>query len=197
MKKVSSLILGYIKDRLNKRSTYMLPLVVGTVINCYGQLLIPYLRGVEDPLIMLTAQMDTTPGLLSFSIFLGYFFPFLVSLYSAVMTRLGSREIELKAQLPDHKPDPVFCVNQQGKLITCGKTTQTLFNAIGFTDAGDFLGQTMWRNILDDLNGVTSQPFSTLFYCKAAKMSFQTRYVKNAEGSINIYLSEHNETADQ
>lgn len=190
MKNSGSLVIRYVGEKLTQRSTYILPLVVGTVINSYGQFLIPYMRGVTNPLIQFQAQFNTTPGLVVFSIFLGYCFPFLVGLYSGVMTRFGTRDIELKAQFPDCKPDPVFCVDEQGNLIYCGKTTQKLFDKIGFTNAGTLLGQQMWQHILSDIKGVSTQPFSTLFYCEATQMQFQTSYAKNTEGGINIYLTQ-------
>ena len=187
---MSSVLAGYLKDKLLQKSTYILPAVVGTMINSYGQFLIPYLRGVERPFESFIVQLNNTPGLVILSIFVGYCFPFLVALYSAVMTRFGSRAIELKAQFPDNKPDPVFCAEEDGTIILFGNKTKEFIDKLGFQSAIELLGQDLWRNILSSVNGKTDIHFSPLFYSEESQKKYLVRYSKNPEKGINVYLTE-------
>jgi hypothetical protein len=45
MSLIFSLILGKLRDR----TTYLVALIVGTLINLYGQLFVPWIRNVGDP----------------------------------------------------------------------------------------------------------------------------------------------------
>ena len=187
---MASLVGRYIKDRLTKRATYLLPLVVGTVINCYGQFLIPYLRGVEQPLQQFLGEWESNPALVVFSIFVGYCFPFLVGLYSAVMTRFGTRDMELKAQFPDNKPDPVFCADEQGDIIFCGRTTQIFFDKRDIKTTFDLFGEQQWKEIVSDIQCHDRPSLNVSYHCNMTKKRFQTRYSKNPENGINVYLTE-------
>jgi len=75
-------------DRLTNRNTYVVTLVVGTLINGYGQLLVPYMRGDQQPLARIGLEWERHPSVLALSIALGYCFPLVVGVLSAVMTRL-------------------------------------------------------------------------------------------------------------
>lgn len=187
---MSSILGGYLKDKLSQRSTYVLPAIVGTMINSYGQFLIPYLRGAEQPFERFVGELNSSPGLVMLSIFVGYCFPFLVALYSAVMTRFGTRGIELKAQFPDNKPDPVFCADEDGTFIFFGNRTKQFIDELGFTSAIEFLGKDLWQNIMSSVRGKSDKHFSPLFYCEESKKRFLVRFSKNPEKGINVYLTE-------
>ena len=187
---MNSVLGGYLKDKLSQRSTYVLPAIVGTLINSYGQFLIPYLRGAENPFERFVGELSSSPGLVILSIFVGYCFPFLVALYSAVMTRFGTRGIELKAQFPDNKPDPVFCAEEDGTFILFGNKTKQFIDKLGFQTAIEFLGQDLWKNILSSVNGETDKYFSPLFFSEESQKRFLVRYSKNPERGINVYLTE-------
>lgn len=69
-------------------------LVVGTVINAYGQLLVPWLRGADDLCAQIEDHWERTPGLLVLSVALGYLFPLAVGTWSAARTRHQRRKDE-------------------------------------------------------------------------------------------------------
>ena len=73
-----------IGDKLRDRTTYVLAAIVGTLINLYGQLLVPWFRGGANPFETFANHLQDSPGLTYFSIFLGYAFPFCVGIYSGV-----------------------------------------------------------------------------------------------------------------
>ncbi|MEE8368248.1 MAG: hypothetical protein V3S30_08010, partial [Thermoanaerobaculia bacterium] len=101
----------YLGEKLRQRDTYYTALVVGLLINVYSQLLVPLLRGHEDPLAKFSEEFETHPILVSVSIGLGFCFPFLVGIYAAVTTRYARRKVDLRVWFPDYKPDPVFRVD--------------------------------------------------------------------------------------
>ena len=184
-------VLGrYLKEKLCQRSTYILPAIVGTLINSYGQFLIPYLRGVDDPLERFLSELSESTGLVLFSIFVGYTFPFLVALYSAIMTRFGTRGIELKAQFPDNKPDPVFCADEDGVFLLFGNKTKEFVERMGFKTAVDLIGQEMWEKVISDVDSDKRVDIGSLFYNETADTNFLVRYSRNPEKGINVYLTE-------
>jgi len=76
-----------IADKLRDRTTYVLALIVGTLINAYGHLLVPWIRTSENAFTMFAEEFGRNPGLTLFSIFLAYAFPMCVGIYSAVAAR--------------------------------------------------------------------------------------------------------------
>jgi hypothetical protein len=102
------LVWRLVDNKVRDRGTYVVAAVVGTLINVYGQLLVPWFRGASDPLLAFMAEFHSRPGLTTFSIFIAYAFPFCVGIYSAVVARYRLRRIESVADFPDRKPDPVF-----------------------------------------------------------------------------------------
>jgi hypothetical protein len=84
---VFRLIRRLVGEKLRDRTTYSLAAVVGTLINAYGQLLVPWFRTFSDPFDLFWIEFKVHPGLTLFSVFLAYAFPFCVDVYSAVATR--------------------------------------------------------------------------------------------------------------
>jgi len=76
--------------KLRDPGTYFLSIVVGTVINLYGQILVPWLRGSTTPFADLALEASARPWLMATSIGLGYVFPLVVSVYSSVVTQYRS-----------------------------------------------------------------------------------------------------------
>ena len=111
------LITRLVADKLRDRTTYYVALVVGTLINGFGQLLVPWFRGDADPFVVFAAEWQMRPGLTLFSIFLAYAFPFCVGIYSAVAVRYKNRRLESIADFPERKPDPVFRATRSGPLV--------------------------------------------------------------------------------
>ncbi len=137
----------YLGEKLRQRDTYYTALVVGLLINVYSQLLVPLLRGHEDPLAKFSEEFETHPILVSVSIGLGFCFPFLVGIYAAVTTRYARRKVDLRVWFPDYKPDPVFRVDTEGNIVDMGATTEVLFRRTSVKKALDVLGNDLWQRI--------------------------------------------------
>lgn len=75
--------------------------MVGTLINIYGQLLVPWFRGSFDPITDFMIEYEIRPELTLVSVFLGYAFPVFVGIYSAVTIRYKDRSADAVATLPD------------------------------------------------------------------------------------------------
>ena len=120
------LIFTYISEKLADPGLYLLALVVGTVINFYGQILVPRLRN-RSPIAALRSEYNQRPLLLALSVFIAYFFPFTVGLTSGVTTRYVQRHVESRAAFPDTKPDPVFRVDLAGDVVRMGTRTRAIF----------------------------------------------------------------------
>ena len=88
------LILRLIGEKLVDRTTWALAFVVGTLINLYGQLLVPWFRGSFDPVTDFIVEYEIRPELTVFSVFLGYAFPVFVGIYSGVASRYKNGRME-------------------------------------------------------------------------------------------------------
>jgi membrane protein YqaA with SNARE-associated domain len=80
-----------VAEKLRERSTYVVALIVGTLINLYGQVLVPWLRGFGDPFAALAGEFAVRPGLVLATVFIAYAFPLAVGVYSAVTARYQIR----------------------------------------------------------------------------------------------------------
>ncbi len=69
------------------RSSFKVAAVVGTLINVYGQILLPWLNGEPNPLAALRERAVLHPGTTALSVAVAYFFPLGVSIYSAAVAR--------------------------------------------------------------------------------------------------------------
>jgi len=86
-----SLVRRLTGEALRERGIYAVAAIVGTAINAYGQLLVPWIRGVPDPLSAISAEFRNRPGLTMLSVFLAYAFPIGVGTYTSVVTRYKNR----------------------------------------------------------------------------------------------------------
>jgi len=179
------LIRRLIWDKVNERSTYTLALIVGTLINVYGQILVPWMRGVQDPVAVLPHEFGDRPLLTSCSVVLGYFFPFCVGTYSSVATRYKNRRVESIADFPERKPDPVFRAAKSGRLVEIGATTQVLFDQHRIASAQDMLGDAMWAKIIE--RGGPGSGLRTHFAPEDAWYIISHAPTPNDE--INVYLT--------
>jgi len=174
-----------IYDKLSERSTYVLALIVGTLINIYGQILVPWFRGEENPTSILIGHYQTDPGLTIFSIFLAFAFPLCVGVYSAVSARYKNRRTESIADFPDSKPDPVFRVTRAGHFVEVGTTTQTFFDQYSIHSAQQILGNDIWTKIIagtasDAIGKFNFEPEGAVYIVK---------YASTRDDHINIYLT--------
>lgn len=181
----SQLVFRLFQEKCCDRSTYVLALIVGTLVNGYGQLLLPWIRSDINPFDVFTAEFDARPGLAIFSVFLGYAFPFCVSTYSAVVTRYNTRRLESIADFPDKKPDPVFRAATDGQLVEVGATTQSLFEKHHIDSAQKIFGDALWQQIVEDHDG----RLKIRFFFEAENMEYVVTNARTANNNINVYLS--------
>ena len=140
-------------DKLRDAETYWIAAVVGTLINAYGHLLVPWIRGAADPWAAFVVEFRTHPALTVFSVMLAYAFPLAVGVISSVLTRYKNRRIESVADFPERKPDPVFRATQRGRPVEVGANTQQMFDKFEIDSAQKILGEEVWRQIIDDRHG--------------------------------------------
>jgi len=172
-------------SKLRDRSTYVVAAVVGTLINAYGQLLVPWFRGVPDPVAAFVEEFHSRPALTLFSVFLAYAFPFCVGIYSAVAARYRLRRIESVADFPDRKPDPVFRAARSGRLVEVGATTRELFQRHRIVKAQQILGEEVWQRIA----GLQGLEAGTRIYFAPEDTEFIVGHAPTDNGEFNVYLT--------
>ena len=75
-------------QKLQDKDTYVVALVVGSLITVYGQFIVPYLRNEADVWGVFSKKMLSRPKLSLFSILLAYLFPIGVQLHATIVTQL-------------------------------------------------------------------------------------------------------------
>ena len=141
-----SLAVDYLGDKVSDPGLYILTFGAGVFINFYGQIVVPWLRGVS-PLEALRGESRKRPFVLLLSFVLAFLFPFTVGLTSGVATRYMRRHVEAHATFPDAKPDPVFCVDLAGNVKRMGARTRAIFGVDSVT-APEVLGADLWQELL-------------------------------------------------
>ena len=181
----SGLIYRYIGEKLCDRSTYVLALIVGSIINFYGQFLLPWFRGSFDPPVDFLIEFEIRPEVTIFSVFLGFAFPFCVGVYSAVATRYKNRRIESIASLPDLCPDPMFRADKNGRLVEAGAGTKTFLARHGIDDARGILGEDLWMHI------IKGEPMSDRPTVRFGPddATYVVAHAPAPNGDINVYLT--------
>jgi hypothetical protein len=179
------LIRRLIVEKLKDRTTYVVAAVVGTLINLYGQLLVPWLRGLGNPFDLLAVEFSERLGLAILSIFLAYAFPVGVGIYSAVAIRYKTRRFESVADFPDRKPDPVFRVAKDGRIVELGAATRELFETHQVVTAQQILGERIWAEIVVKEGPGNS---GTVFF-EAEGASYIVSHAPTNDDQINVYLT--------
>jgi len=179
------LILRLISEKLRDRTTYVLALIVGTLINLYGQLLVPWFRDGGNSFLVFAEEFAERPGLSLFSVFLAYAFPFCVGIYSAVAARYKNRRIESIADFPERKPDPVFRANLDGSLVELGANTRKLFETYNVDSAQKILGEEGWNMVKADESG--QHHLTVRFEPEGAQ--YIVRHSPTTNNQINVYLT--------
>ena len=181
----STLIYRYLGEKLRDQSVYVLALIVGSIINLYGQLLLPWFRGSFDPPVDFLIEFEIRPEVTIFSVFLGFAFPFCVGIYSSVATRYKNRRIEAVATLPDLSPDPMFRADRTGIVIEAGAVTRKFLVRHGIDDARAILGQELWRRIV---KGEAMDERPTIEF-EPEDATYLVAHVPAPNGDINVYLT--------
>lgn len=179
------LIARLIKEKLQERHTYVVALVVGTLINVYGQLLVPWLRGASHPFEVLHQELQARPGLTWFSIFLGFAFPLCVGVYSSVRTRYKNRRVESIADFPERKPDPVFRAARSGQVVEAGATTIEYLRKYNISSAQSLLGEELWNRIVSG----SAHDDKLKIFVEDEGAHYLVRHAETPRGEFNIYLT--------
>ena len=174
-----------LNEKLHDRTTYILAAVVGSLINGYGQLLVPWLRSNLNPFEVFLTEINTRPTWTILSVFLAFAFPFCVGIYSAVASRYKNRRIESLASFPEQKPDPVFRAKKDGQFVEVGANTQKFFSRFNIANAPGILGDDIWSKIISG-----EQPgsnFVTNFDAEGIK--YVVVYALTRDEEINVYMT--------
>ena len=75
-------------QKVLERETYIVSIVVGTLITLYGQLLVPFLRYEKDVWETFVVKLVERPKLTIFSILLAYLFPIGVQIHATIVARM-------------------------------------------------------------------------------------------------------------
>ncbi|MEH6524568.1 MAG: hypothetical protein V7723_00735 [Sneathiella sp.] len=179
------LIVRFIKEKLNDPALYWLALIVGTAINCYGHLLVPWMRSGKNPFLLLLHELDVRPYLTTFTILITYCFPFGVALYSSVGTRYKNRRLESIADFPDRNPSPVFRATKDGKFVEVGAVTSRFFRSYNITTAHDLVGKENWQKITN--KEANADRFEIDFKPEGAR--YLVAHAHTNSDQINVYLT--------
>jgi len=175
-------------QQLAARGTVLTALVVGTLINVYGQILVPCLRGGGAVLKDLRRNFVEAPLLALVSIGLGYAFPMIVSAFASTRARLEMGAIASLARFPDLKPDPVFRADRAGSIVEAGARTRTLFASCSVGRAQDLLGAEAWERIASAVDRDGRLAEAETAYCAPLAGVYLVTAAKAPDG-INVYLS--------
>jgi len=179
------LVRRLVGEKLRDRTTYAVAVLVGTLINAYGHLLVPWVRTFSNPFDLFWSEFRVHPGLTLFSVFLAYAFPFCVGIYSAVAARYKNRRVESIADFPERKPDPVFRASRNGRVVEIGANTRPMFERYAIDRAQKILGAEIWEKI------VSQEPLSpgTRVYFEPEGAEYLVAHAPTANDEFNIYLS--------
>ena len=179
------LITRLVIDKMRDRTTYVLAAIVGTLINAYGQLLVPWFRTGANPFEQFFDELVQRPKLTLFSIFLAFAFPFCVGIYSAVAARYKNRRMESIADFPEQKPDPVFRANRDGQLVEVGDNTRKFFEKFQIDSAQQIIGEDAWQKIISNDN--FGERIIVAFEAEGEK--YLVAYAPTRNEQINIYMT--------
>ena len=180
-----ALIRRLIGDKLRDRETYAIAAIVGTLINGYGQLLVPWFRGAANPGVAIVREFQDNPTLTVFSVVLAYAFPMIVGVVSSVITRYKNRRIESVADFPDRKPDPVFRASRDGGLVEIGAATLELFGKHRVSSAQEILGDAVWSEIV----GAKAAGGGQIVFFDAEGKHYAVSYAPTMNDQVNVYMT--------
>lgn len=181
----SRLILRMVGEKLLDRTTYVLAFIVGTIINLYGQFLLPWFRGSFDPATDFLIEFEIRPDITVVSVLLGFAFPFCVGVYSAVATRYKSRATETASSLPERCPDPMFRADRDGRIVEAGTSTWQFLNQYGIDDVRKLLGRELWTRMI---SGDAMDDRPTVFF-EPNQATYVVAHVTSGGDGVNVYMS--------
>jgi hypothetical protein len=179
----------YTREKLSEPNTYLVALVVGTLINAYGHILVPAMRGRKGVIENFVDELGEHPLLVASSIVLAYLFPICVGVYSAVRMRYSTRSFESRAEFPDRKPDPVFRAAPDGTIIDAGATTDEMIRQYNLARAQDFLGEDLWTSITKEEADSEASSATPTVHVAACDQWYLVSHSAAKDGAVNIYLT--------
>ena len=179
------LILRLIGEKLVDRTTWALAFVVGTLINLYGQLLVPWFRGSFDPVTDFMIEYEIRPELTLISVSLAYAFPVFVGVYSAVTSRYANRRMESISRFSDRCPDPVFRAARNGQIAEAGADTRQFLDKYEIDYAQKILGEELWARM------ASNQPMADrpTIYFEPHQAAYVVAHAPAGNHEINVYLA--------
>lgn len=159
--------------------------MVGTLINLYGQLLVPSFRGSFDPITDFIIEYEIRPELTLVSVFLAYAFPVFVGIYSAVTSRYQNRTMESMSAFSDRYPDPVFRAARNGQIAEAGAETRRFLDKYQIDYAQKILGEELWARM------ASKQPMSDrpTIYFEPDRAAYVVAHAPAGGHEINVYLA--------
>jgi hypothetical protein len=185
----AKLVSRYAAEKLRDASTYKVAFIVGTLINLFGQILVPFLRGRPNVADAFLTELEARPALAALSIIVAYVFPVIVQVHSAVTSRIRGSGAEMRATLIDSKPDPVFRAAADGRIIHASASTRALLDRCGLDTAQDVLGAELWERICETQRRGHQLSRETYVHVDALDDSFFVVHSPGADGAANIYLT--------
>ena len=185
----AKLVSKYAVEKLRDPSTYKVAFIVGTLINLFGHILVPFLRDRPSVGEAFISELQARPALAAISIAVAYLFPIIVQVHSAVTGRLRGHGTEMRALFADSTPDPVFRAAADGRIIDAGAGTRALLTRYDLDTAQDVLGVELWERILDARRNGSRLKRETYVRVEALNDSFFVAYSAAANGAVNIYLT--------
>jgi len=185
----AKLVSKYAVEKLRDFSTYKVAFIVGTLINLFGQILVPFLRGRPNVGEAFLSELEARPALAALSIAVAYVFPIIVQVHSAVTSRIRGHGAEMRAAFIDSKPDPVFRVAADGRIIDADASTRAQLTRCGLDTAQDVLGAELWERICEAHRSGRQLPRETYIRVEALDDSFFVAHSAGADGAANIYLT--------
>ena len=175
-------------EQLRREDTVWTVLIVGTLINIYGQVLVPVARGSSGIFTEFRRNFEQAPLVALSTVVLGYLFPLLVSSLTGARTRIEIRTVASLAQFPELKPDPVFRADDSGAVIEAGARTRVLFERHHVRTAQDILGEDAWGRIVSEVGreGVLTTP-EAIYFAPAGR--WYAAAASAAPEGINVYLA--------
>ena len=186
----AKLVSKYAAEKLRDPSTYKVAFTVGTLINLFGQFLVPFLRGQSEVWSLFVNELQQRPLLAAGSITVAYLFPVIVQVHSAVRSRLHGHGAELRAVFPDSKPDPVFRAAADGRIIDAGAGTRVVLSRHHLDTAQAVIGTELWEKILELQRLGSRLPRETAVRVEALDHTFFVSHSPAGDGAVNLYLTE-------
>lgn len=188
----------YLVEKLKDPASYVVAAFVGTFINAYGQLLVPWLRGANEPWQRFVGEFREAPGVVCASLLLAYAFPLCVNVFSAVAARYAGRRFEARALFSDYRFNPVFRALPTGEVVDAGLRTAEAFEALGIRMAQSVLGNALWARLVraaqdqdqdqaQDGRGLRNR---AVVYSEALDAWYQVGHVAGPDGTLQVFMQE-------